>query len=96
MDPPVYNEALQRCTDRGFASGVVFDALHLVGAEHAGADALVTFNGADFLRLASPPRRASSSRRTRLTLLSDGLSTCPDGDANVKADTRAPTRPPAP
>jgi hypothetical protein len=25
-----------------------------VGAEHAGADALVTFNGADFLRLASP------------------------------------------
>jgi predicted nucleic acid-binding protein len=54
MDPPVYNEALQRCTDRGFASGVVFDALHVVGAEHAGADAIVTFNGADFLRLAGP------------------------------------------
>jgi predicted nucleic acid-binding protein len=54
MEPAVYNEALQRCSDRGFASGVVFDALHLVGAEHAGADALVTFNGADFLRLASP------------------------------------------
>jgi predicted nucleic acid-binding protein len=54
MEPAVYNEALQRCTDRGFASGVVFDALHLVGAEHAGADTIVTFNGADFLRLASP------------------------------------------
>jgi hypothetical protein len=26
--------------------------LHLVSAEHAGADAIVTFNGADFLRLA--------------------------------------------
>jgi hypothetical protein len=25
-----------------------------VGAEHAGADAIVTFNGADFVRLASP------------------------------------------
>ena len=54
VEPAVYNEALQRCTDRGFASGVVFDALHLVGAELAGADALVTFNGSDFLRLASP------------------------------------------
>ena len=54
LEPATYNEALQRCTDRGFASGVVFDALHLVGAEHAGADAVVTFNGADFRRLASP------------------------------------------
>jgi hypothetical protein len=54
MSPPVYEEALQRCTDRGFASGVVFDALHLVGAELAGVDALVTFNDADFVRLAVP------------------------------------------
>ena len=46
-----YDEALQRCTDRGLSSGVVFDALHLVSAEHADADVLVTFNGADFLRL---------------------------------------------
>ena len=61
LDPAVYDEALQRCADRGFSSGVVFDALHLVAAEHAGADALVTFNGADFLRLASPtsPRIAT-------------------------------------
>jgi predicted nucleic acid-binding protein len=54
MESVVYEEALQRCTDRGFSSGVVFDALHLVSAERAGADALVTFNGADFLRLAIP------------------------------------------
>ena len=49
-----YDEALQRCSDRGFSSGVVFDALHLVAAERADADALVTFNGADFLRLIAP------------------------------------------
>ena len=54
LEPAVYEEALQRCTDRGFSSGVVFDALHLVAAEHAGADALVTFNRADFFRLAAP------------------------------------------
>jgi predicted nucleic acid-binding protein len=54
MESAVYDEALQRCTDRGFASGVVFDALHLVSAELAGVDALVTLNGADFVRLASP------------------------------------------
>lgn len=54
LEPAIYNEALQRCTERGFSSGVVFDALHLVAAERAGADALVTFNGADFRRLALP------------------------------------------
>jgi len=54
MQPAVYNEALQRCTERGFSSGVIFDALHLVTAEHAGAEALVTFNGTDFQRLALP------------------------------------------
>lgn len=54
VDPAVYDEALQRCTDRQLSSGVLFDALHLVAAEHAGADALVTFNGSDFLRLTAP------------------------------------------
>jgi predicted nucleic acid-binding protein len=54
LDVAAYDEALQRCADRGLSSGVVFDALHLVSAEHAGADALVTFNGADFLRLIVP------------------------------------------
>ncbi len=52
-EPAAYDAALQRCTDRGFTSGVVFDALHLVSAEQTGADALLTFNGADFLRLVS-------------------------------------------
>src|SRR5262245_1250264 len=28
LEPSTYDEALQRCTDRGFFSGVVFDALH--------------------------------------------------------------------
>lgn len=54
LEPATYNEALERCTNRGFFSGVVFDALHLVGAEHAEADAIVTFNAADFSRLATP------------------------------------------
>lgn len=54
LEPAVYEEALQRCTDRGFSSGVIFDALHLVAAERDGADALTTFNGADFVRLALP------------------------------------------
>lgn len=54
LEPSVYNEALQRCANRGFVSGVVFDALHVVGGEHAGADVIVTFNGADFLRLTTP------------------------------------------
>lgn len=54
MDSAVYEEALQRCSDRALRSGVIFDALHLVCAERAGADALLTFNGADFLRLTSP------------------------------------------
>ncbi|MEI9937317.1 MAG: hypothetical protein WDO69_08825 [Pseudomonadota bacterium] len=39
-------------------SGVVFDALHLLDAEQAGADVFLTFNPSDFTRLAvesSPP-----------------------------------------
>lgn len=54
VESSAYDEALQRCTDRRLSSGVVFDALHLVGAEHAGADAMLTFNGGDFTRLATP------------------------------------------
>jgi predicted nucleic acid-binding protein len=47
----IYRTALARCTARRLASGIVFDALHLVTAEEAGADAMVTFNQADFARL---------------------------------------------
>lgn len=48
-----YRRAMQRCAERGLRSGAVFDAVHLVCAEISGADALVTFNPADFTRLAA-------------------------------------------
>jgi predicted nucleic acid-binding protein len=47
----IYRTALARCTARTLTSGIVFDALHLVTAEEAGADAMLTFNHADFVRL---------------------------------------------
>lgn len=47
-----YELAVERCADRGMGSGSVYDALHLVHAEQARADALVTFNASHFLRLA--------------------------------------------
>ncbi|WP_437578834.1 type II toxin-antitoxin system VapC family toxin [Sorangium sp. So ce887] len=70
LDPAVYDEAMKRCTERQFSSGVLFDALHLVAAEQAGADALVTFNGSDFLRLAaaSSPRVVIPPDPPELTL----------------------------
>jgi predicted nucleic acid-binding protein len=54
----IYRTALARCTARALTSGVIFDALHLVTAEEAGADAMLTFNHADFVRLidAGSPR----------------------------------------
>jgi predicted nucleic acid-binding protein len=48
----VYRSAMERCAVRGLRSGVVFDGLHLVAAELAGADGFVTFNPRDFERLA--------------------------------------------
>lgn len=66
----IYRTALARCTARGFASGVVFDALHLVTAEEAGAAAMLTFNLADFVRLAdaSSPRIVAPPDPPALTL----------------------------
>lgn len=54
----IYRTALVRCTARALTSGVVFDAIHLVTAEECGADAMLTFNDADFARLVdtSSPR----------------------------------------
>src|SRR5689334_5184511 len=46
-----YRAALARCTLRELTSGVVFDALHLITAEEARADILLTFNQGDFIRL---------------------------------------------
>ena len=56
--PESYLAATERCASRGLKSGVVYDALHLVEAERAGADVFLTFNPSDFERLAvgSKPR----------------------------------------
>lgn len=53
-----YRYALRRCSDRALRSGAIFDALHLVSAEIAGADIFLTLNSGDFerLRLAKSPR----------------------------------------
>lgn len=53
-----YDLALHRCADAGVRSGAIFDALHLVAAETAGAGLMLTFNIKDFRRVAkevSPP-----------------------------------------
>ncbi len=54
LESTIYDDAMQRCTDRGFSSGIVFDALHLVAAERSAAHVVVTFNGSDFTRLITP------------------------------------------
>ena len=46
-----YRAAAQRSAAAGARSGVIFDALHLVAAERAQVDALLTLNTKDFLRL---------------------------------------------
>lgn len=48
-----YTAALDRVASLGLASGVVYDALHLVCAEREGCDRLYTYNVLDFTRLAS-------------------------------------------
>lgn len=48
-----YAAVLRRITQLGLVSGAVYDALHVVAAEKAGADELLTFNGRDFRRM--PP-----------------------------------------
>jgi len=54
--PESYLAAMERCASRGLKSGVVYDALHLVEAERAGADVFLTFNSSDFERLAASPK----------------------------------------
>ncbi len=46
-----YEQALVRCAKKGLISGAVFDALHMVTAETAGAEFVLTFNPGDFDRL---------------------------------------------
>jgi hypothetical protein len=54
LDVTAYHDAIERCANRGFSSGAVFDALHLIAAEHHKTDGLLTFNVMDFQRLATP------------------------------------------
>lgn len=54
MSDAVYRRAIDRCVARGLRSGAIYDALHLVAAEAQGAEVLLTFNVADFERLAGP------------------------------------------
>jgi len=49
-----YPLAASRCSGRGQRSGAIYDALHLVNAEEAKADIMLTFNVADFARLSEP------------------------------------------
>jgi predicted nucleic acid-binding protein len=58
LDGATYEAAIDRCVERGLRSGAVFDALHVVAAERAGADVLVTNDVDDFERLvvAGSPR----------------------------------------
>jgi len=51
----LYTDALARCAAHGLKSGVVFDALHLLDSEQVGAEAFLTFNASDFLRLSNGP-----------------------------------------
>ena len=51
LDERAYVAAVARCVDRGLRSGAIFDALHVVCAERARADVIVTANVSDFERL---------------------------------------------
>jgi predicted nucleic acid-binding protein len=51
-----YLAAIERCSSRSLRSGAVYDALHLIEAERAGASMLLTFNPDDFVRLAEGER----------------------------------------
>lgn len=48
-----YLAAMRRCCEHNLRSGALFDAVHLIAAERSGTDALLTFNAADFERLAA-------------------------------------------
>ena len=51
LEAEVYRAAIRRCAERGLRSGALFDALHLLCAEAAGAEVFLTFNPSDFIRL---------------------------------------------
>ena len=53
LNATTYRSAIRRCSERGYRSGAVFDALHMVCAEETGAERFLTFNPRDFERLAT-------------------------------------------
>jgi predicted nucleic acid-binding protein len=48
-----YQDAIDLCVNRGRISGQIYDALHLIAAEKAGCDRLITYNLKHFQPLAS-------------------------------------------
>jgi predicted nucleic acid-binding protein len=46
-----YDHAIERVVERGYPSGVIYDALHVVCAERQGCARVYTFNTKDFERL---------------------------------------------
>jgi predicted nucleic acid-binding protein len=53
-DGALYFATVDRCVSLGLVSGAIFDGLHVLAAERWGADAVLTFNEADFVRLSLP------------------------------------------
>ncbi|HYC55253.1 MAG TPA: PIN domain-containing protein [Candidatus Binatia bacterium] len=51
VDGATYDAAVARCIERGLRSGAIFDALHVICAEKAGANVIVTADVSDFERL---------------------------------------------
>jgi predicted nucleic acid-binding protein len=49
-----YKSAVARVAALGLHSGVIYDALHVRCAERSGCDRIITYNTADFARLAPP------------------------------------------
>ena len=53
----IYGRAASRCAALRLGSGAIFDAIHVATAEAEGADVILTYDEADFRRLARPELR---------------------------------------
>ena len=51
LSPADYSKTIQRASEMGLSGGVIYDALIARAAEKAGAERLLTLNGADFRRV---------------------------------------------
>lgn len=52
-----YLEAIERVSSRGLASGMIYDALHLIAAERAGVEQILTFDVQHFSLVADEQSR---------------------------------------